>query len=140
MPNLKPNSPEQFTSNRELEATTRILDTIHKQIEDYRFALKRVIQLREEINSREDLAKQLQASPEALFDFLKSRGIAEHLSAAMAAEEFKTTNFRGGQLGLWTWDCCCSDCCFTCWSHTCDDTNHLTARGVGPSYKGTINR
>jgi hypothetical protein len=52
----------------------------------------------------------------------------------MAAEEFKTLDFAGAGAGLWTWDCCCSDCCFTCWSHTCDDTNSFTSKGLGPAY------
>ncbi|WP_342736293.1 hypothetical protein [Bradyrhizobium sp. B117] len=135
MPNLKRNLPDEFTSNNELEATARVLETVHRQIEDYKVALRKVLELRAKVLSDEELSQKLRASPEVLFEFLKSNGIVEHLSAAMAAEEFKTMDFPGGGLGLWTWSCCCTKCCFTCWSQTCKETNKFTGGGLGPSYE-----
>jgi hypothetical protein len=94
-----------------------------------------VLEIRSEINSSDELSRKLQSSPEALRDYLREKGIPEHLAAGMAAEEFKTLDFAGANAGLWTWDCCCTSCCFTCWSRTCDQTNSFTSRGLGPAYE-----
>jgi hypothetical protein len=135
MPNLKKVEPGQLTTNREIENTCRVLETVGRQIEDYKRALNKVLEIRSEINASEELSRKLRASPEALRDYLSEKGIAEHLATGMAAEEFKSTDFKGGGLGIWTYDCCCTACCFTCWSSTCSSTNVSTTKAFGPSYE-----
>lgn len=135
MPNLKKVAAGQLTTNREIENTCRILETVNRQIEDYKRSLNKVLEIRSEINANEALSRKLVSSPEALRDYLSEKGIPEHLAAGMAAEEFKTVSFAGARAGVWTWDCCCTDCCFTCWSHTCSNTNSFTTKGMGPAYE-----
>jgi hypothetical protein len=84
-------------------------------------SIDKVRRLRREAETDEALLHRVSESPEAMVELLEERGIPEHLAVAMAAEDFQTEDFAGAQLGLWTWDCCCSTCCFTCWSNTTID-------------------
>lgn len=117
---------DRRTSDSELDTTSRIIQTVNRQLESYGLALEKVALLRKEIARDARLRDKLLHSPETMIETLEERGIPAIIGAGMAAEEFKRTDFPGGELGLWTWDCCCTGCCITCIT-----TNNLAAEIYG---------
>jgi hypothetical protein len=109
--------PARKTPPEELNATVRVLQTVQKQIESYTMSLAKVRVLREELGVDRSLSDRILASPEAMVQVLESRGIPKHIAVGMAAEDFKTIDFPGaevlGRPPIWTWECCCTECCFT---------------------------
>lgn len=100
----------------DLEVSARILRTIQKQVEQYSLALEKVQNLKREIQIDEQLQKQLQSSPESMLAVLESRGIAKPIAAGMVAEDIGHNRFPGGELAFWTFHCCCTVCCLTCFT------------------------
>jgi hypothetical protein len=99
-------------SENELEISSRIMNTVQQQIADYRLALEKVRGLRKECELDTKLNERIRSDPEAMAHVLVQRGIAPHLAISMVAEDFQYPGFGAG-LAVWTWDCCCSDCCVT---------------------------
>ena len=105
---------DRRTTDTELDNTRRVLDTVRGQMESYSLALEKVQLLRREISGDARLGERIRKSPEEMMAVFESRDIPRHLAAAMTAEEFKREDFAGAELGIWTFDCCCSGCCITC--------------------------
>jgi hypothetical protein len=102
----------------DLEIATRVMDTVQRQVASYRDALQTMRSLRREIEKRQgqDYAKQRTrtiGNAEEFAALLEEHGIPLALSKAMAAEDFQDASFQV-DAALWTWDCCCTDCCWTC--------------------------
>lgn len=124
MPNLK----ERREPEDDLEVAARVMQTVERQISEYRTALEKVRLIRKEFELDPGLSKRAFTDPEAMKDLLVERGVAEPLAYGMAAEDFKAADF-GGRLSLWTWDCCCTECCFT--SCNCTLITSITGSGGG---------
>jgi hypothetical protein len=130
VPNLKPTSGPP---KDDLDVATKIMRTVERQIASYRSAIGSLRKIRLEAERDPALVRQMRKSPEAMVAELEQRGIPKPLAAAMAAEDHKTVAFPGGELGFWTWSCCCSVCCITCISDTTVNANSFEA---GPVAKG----
>lgn len=109
----------------DLDIAARVMDTVQRQIGTYRDALTTLRRLRTELADRqqnqEPSGKEPQHinTPQLLAEFFEENGIPKPLSTAMAVEDF--AGMEGdfpappdADLITWTWDCCCSSCCFTC--------------------------
>ena len=120
MPDYDRHAPED-----DLDIATRVMDTVQRQVGAYRDALLTVRRLRRQLTAHEEFATAEQEgsrqlnTPEKLAEYFEEHGIARPLSIAFAAEDFAAMgqSFAGDfdvQAATWTWDCCCSSCCFTC--------------------------
>ena len=89
-----------------------IMNTVQRQIESYQQSLETVRQLRAEYDANPDLHQRLGSSPESMATVLVERGVPIFLAVSMAGEDYVDPNF-GTALAIWTWNCCCSDCCIT---------------------------
>jgi hypothetical protein len=107
-----PNFDKRSGVGDELEIASRIVETVQRQIGTYRLALEKVRLLRKEFALDESLAKTAMSSPEKMSQLLVERRIPEGLANGMAAEDFQNPDFARN-IGLWTWDCCCTGCCIT---------------------------
>jgi hypothetical protein len=107
----------------DLEITSKVLDTVQRQIGSYRMSLEKLRLLRQELQQDNALATRIWSSPDMMAKIFIERGIPEALAFGMAAEDFQDENFARG-LGFWTWDCCCTNCCITgCSITSCGVTN-----------------
>jgi hypothetical protein len=105
---------DRRTTDKELDTTIRILNTVRRQMDSYALSLEKIQILRREISGDAEFGERIRKSPEDMMRTFESRGIPLPLASAMTAEEFKRQDFPGAELGIWTWDCCCSGCCITC--------------------------
>jgi hypothetical protein len=107
----------------DLDIAARVMDTVQRQVASYKSSLETLMKMREEL--REPSGQRKVSTPQALAELLQERGIPQPLSKAMAAEDFQDAQFEA-EASLWTWDCCCTDCCLTCQMATqvtgCPDT------------------
>jgi hypothetical protein len=110
MPRYKKGSDD---SHDDLEIASRVLETVNRQVASYMISLDKVRLMRKEIEADQRLTKRIRSGPAEMTKVLVERGIPQHLAAGMAAEDFQDQSF-GGELGFWTWDCCCTGCCLTC--------------------------
>jgi hypothetical protein len=115
MPNY---ARERSEPQDDLEIAARVMDTVQKQIASYRLSLEKVRSLRQECQIDERLNERLRSDPREMATILIERGIPQPMAVSMAAEDFRSPDF-GGELALWTWDCCCTGCCVT----SCIGTN-----------------
>lgn len=120
MPDYDRHAPED-----DLDIATRVMDTVQRQIGAYRDALMTVRRLRRQLVAHEKFAAPEQEgsrqlnTPEKLSEYFEEHGIPRPLSIAFAAEDFAAmgASFASEsdvQAATFTWECCCSDCCFTC--------------------------
>lgn len=100
-------------SSDDLEIAARVMETVHRQIGSYMMSLDKLRFMRKELEMDARFRKRIQAGPAEMTKILVERGIPEQLAVGMAAEDFQDDVF-GGNLALWTWDCCCTGCCITC--------------------------
>jgi hypothetical protein len=133
MPNFSrtPNNSLDLVAGDDLNITAAVMDTVQKQIASYRDALQTMRDLRSEIAYRQQSEATVQGSgrvintPQLFAELLEERGIPVQLSKAMAAEDFQDASFDV-EMAMWTWDCCCTACCWTCEMATqvtgCQDT------------------
>lgn len=108
----------------DLDIAARVMDTVQRQIGTYRDALTTLRRLRQELAERQAQAdsgeeQRFINTPQLLAEYFEENGIPKPLSTAMAMEDF--ANMEGdfptpldAEMVTWTWDCCCSACCFTC--------------------------
>src|SRR5688500_17137481 len=96
----------------DLDIASRVMETVQRQIESYRISLEKVRALRSELELDRNLKRQVLSSPEEMAKLLTSRGIPKHLAAGMVAEDFQDARLVTED-AIWTWDCCCSNCCIT---------------------------
>lgn len=120
MPNFeRPERPPAV----DLDVAARVMDTVQRQVASYKSSLETLMKIREELES--PTGERTISTPQALAELLEERGIPQPLSKAMAAEDFQDAQFEV-EVSLWTWDCCCTDCCLTCQMATqvtgCPDT------------------
>lgn len=106
----------------ELEITSRVMDTVQRQVASYRMSIEKLRSLRKEIEIDKELNKRIRSTPEEMAKILVERGIPAHLAIGMAAEDFQDPNF-GQLIAMWTWDCCCTGCCVT----SCIGTSFLAS-------------
>src|SRR5690348_8128499 len=118
MPKYARAASTKGSQDNELGDTYKILDTVQRQIASYRASLQKVRNLKSECEDDGKLNKLVRTSPEAMAKVLTDRGVPVFIAVGMAAEDFNAPNF-GGELGFWTWDCCCTGCCVT----SCIGTN-----------------
>ena len=111
MPNLRKGKSDAYTDD--LEIATRVMETVHRQIGSYMMSLEKLRFMRKELEMDARFRKRVQVGPAEMLKILVERGIPEQLAVGMAAEDFLDDKF-GGNLALWTWDCCCTGCCLTC--------------------------
>jgi hypothetical protein len=89
------------------------MDTVQRQIDSYRQSLNTVRQLRDEAQADSVLNGRLSLSPESMATVLVERGIPIFLAVSIAGEDHVDPNF-GTALAIWTWDCCTTGCCISC--------------------------
>ena len=106
------NRQRDATPADDLEITSKISDTVQRQIASYKMSLEKLRLLRRELRTDASLEKRIWSSPDEMSKLLVERGISEQLAIAMAAEDFQDEQF-GGRLAIWTWSCCCTNCCLT---------------------------
>jgi transposase len=120
MPNF--NREDQPTQD-DLDIASRVMATVQKQVASYQQSLETLREMRKELT--DEPGGRAVTTPQELADLLEERGIPQALSKAMAAEDFQDETFAS-EASLWTWDCCCTDCCITCQMATqvtgCPDT------------------
>jgi len=80
MPNLK----ERREPEDDLEVAARVMQTVERQISEYRTALEKVRLIRREFELDPGLSKRAFTDPEAMKDLLVERGVAEPLAYGMA--------------------------------------------------------
>jgi hypothetical protein len=100
----------------DLEIASRVMATVQKQVASYQQSLETLREMRKELtdaSASEAPGGRIVATPEQLAELLEERGIPQPLSNAMAAEDFQDETFAA-EASMWTWDCCCTDCCLTC--------------------------
>jgi hypothetical protein len=97
----------------DLDIAARVMATVQKQVASYQQSLETLRELRKEFGVDEGSGDRTVSSPEQLAELFEERGIPLALSRAMAAEDFQDENFAA-EASLWTWDCCCTDCCLSC--------------------------
>lgn len=107
----------------DLDIAARVMDTVQRQVASYKTSLETLMKMRQEL--LEPKGDRKVSTPQALAALLEERGIPRPLSNAMAAEDFQDATFEA-EASIWTWDCCCTDCCLTCQMATqvtgCPDT------------------
>ena len=123
MPNMQKGKGQAAADD--LEIAARIMETVHRQIGSYMMSLEKLRFMRKELEMDSRFRKRVTGGPAEMSKMLIERGIPEQLAVGMAAEDFLDDQF-GGQLALWTWDCCCTGCCLTC---VC--TSNTVARELG---------
>lgn len=121
----------------DLDIAAKVMDTVQRQIATYRDALQTLRRLRKELATREEHGSTEKEpryinTPQLLAEFFEENGIPKPFSIAMAAEDFAamegdfSSDFSEAEYVTFTWDCCCSICCFTCSMATqvtgCPDT------------------
>ncbi|EME66846.1 hypothetical protein G352_02879 [Rhodococcus ruber BKS 20-38] len=109
-------------SEDELDLATRVMDTVQKQITSYREALSKVREMRKVLEQTSQVLPPEDStefrrvnSAELLGRLFEENGLPPPLAQAMAAEDFQDPAHMESDvmLRLWTWDCCCTDCCLT---------------------------
>lgn len=97
----------------DLDIASRVMETVQKQVASYQQSLETLRELRGELTEDEEAGGRVVSNAEQLAELLEERGIPLALSKAMAAEDFQDESFEA-EASLWTWECCCTDCCITC--------------------------
>lgn len=110
MPNFdRGNYPQQD----DLDIASRVMATVQKQVASYQQSLEALRDLRKELTEDAAAGGRVVSTPEQLAALFEERGIPRALSMGMAAEDFQDEAFEA-EASLWTWDCCCTDCCLSC--------------------------
>jgi len=108
-----PNFDRDRKTEDDLDLASRVMATVQKQVASYQQSLETMRELRRELTDDATAGGRVVSNAEQLADLLEERGIPRALAKGMAAEDFQDEDFEVAA-SLWTWDCCCTDCCLTC--------------------------
>jgi hypothetical protein len=108
-----PNFDRDRKTQDDLDLASRVMATVQKQVASYQQSLETMRELRGELSDDPSAEGRVVSNAEQLAELLEERGIPMALAKGMAAEDFQDEDFEVAA-SLWTWDCCCTDCCLTC--------------------------